>query len=94
MVNRIDQISERELSIAHYLANPIDYLELDTREYNALRRWGIKNIYELVDILLNGKIVKVRNLGTKSIEAIKHKLDKYLEPFATRYDERNEDDGK
>lgn len=93
MENRIYPISERELLIACYLGKPIDYLELDTREYNALRRWGINTIYELVDILLNGKIVKVRNLGVKSIEDIKNQLDKYLEPIATRYDERN-DDGK
>ena len=45
-------------------------LTLSVRSYNALARYGIKNVNEIKGIIDSGEIYKIRNLGPKSIKEI------------------------
>ena len=52
----------------------IDELELSVRSYNCLKRAGINNVAQLCEKSLDD-MMKVRNLGRKSLEEIEQKLD-------------------
>ncbi len=52
----------------------LEELNLSVRSYNGLKRAGINNIGELVDLINNGDINRIRNLGKKSITEVKTKL--------------------
>jgi DNA-directed RNA polymerase subunit alpha len=57
---------------------PLDQLELSTRVFNALRRAGVKNVGEVMEMLDEGgedALLAVRNVGSKSLEEIKESLD-------------------
>lgn len=54
----------------------IDDLELSVRAYNCLKRAGINTIADLLDKTLDD-LGKVRNLGKKSIDEIKEKLESH-----------------
>ena len=52
----------------------IEELDLSVRAYNCLKRAGINNVAELV--LKNQEdMMKVRNLGRKSLEEVEQKLN-------------------
>lgn len=53
---------------------PIEFLELSNRSFFCLRRAGCNSIADVVDLIRTRKIVRVRNLGKKSIEEICIKL--------------------
>lgn len=55
------------------LATPIDDLDLSVRSNNCLRRAGINTVEELVQ-KSEEDMMKVRNLGRKSLEEVKKKL--------------------
>lgn len=52
----------------------IDELELSVRSYNCLKRAGINTVAQLCEKSLDD-MMKVRNLGRKSLEEIEQKLD-------------------
>ena len=51
----------------------IDELELSVRSYNCLKRAGINTVEELIN-KTEDEMMKVRNLGHKSLEEVKLKL--------------------
>jgi DNA-directed RNA polymerase subunit alpha len=51
----------------------IEELDLSVRSYNCLKRAGINTVEELTD-RSEEDMMKVRNLGKKSLEEVKHKL--------------------
>jgi DNA-directed RNA polymerase subunit alpha len=55
------------------LEMPIEELDLSVRSYNCLKRAGINTIYELVQKTPED-MMKVRNLGKKSLEEVQGKL--------------------
>lgn len=57
---------------------PLDQLGLSTRVFNALRRAGVKNVGEVLEMLEEGgedALLAVRNVGAKSLDEIKESLD-------------------
>lgn len=52
----------------------IEELDLSVRSYNCLKRAGINTVQELTD-KTEAEMMKVRNLGRKSLEEVKNKLD-------------------
>jgi DNA-directed RNA polymerase subunit alpha len=56
------------------LDTTIEELELSVRSSNCLKRAGINTVEELVD-KTEDDLMKVRNLGKKSLQEIKDKLD-------------------
>ena len=48
--------------------------QLSVRSYNCLKRAGINTIQELTD-KTEAEMMKVRNLGRKSLAEVKNKLD-------------------
>jgi DNA-directed RNA polymerase subunit alpha len=57
---------------------PLDQLGLSTRVFNALRRAGVKNVGEVMEMLEEGgedALLAVRNVGAKSLDEIKESLD-------------------
>lgn len=51
----------------------IEELDLSVRSYNCLKRAGINTVAELVE-RDEEEMMKVRNLGRKSLEEVQHKL--------------------
>ncbi len=56
------------------LEKSIDDLDLSVRSYNCLKRAGISTVDELVK-MTEDEMMKVRNLGRKSLEEVQQKLD-------------------
>ena len=56
------------------LEMPIEELDLSVRAYNCLRRAGVDTVQDLAS-LKEEDIIKVKNLGKKSMKEIKQKLD-------------------
>ncbi len=57
---------------------PLDQLGLSTRVFNALRRAGVKNVGEVMEMLDEGgedALLAVRNVGSKSLDEIKESLE-------------------
>jgi DNA-directed RNA polymerase subunit alpha len=57
---------------------PLDQLGLSTRVFNALRRAGVKNVGEVLEMLEEGgedALLAVRNVGAKSLDEIRESLD-------------------
>ena len=52
----------------------IDELELSVRSYNCLKRAGINTVEELTE-RTEDDMMKVRNLGKKSLDEVKNKLE-------------------
>ncbi len=52
----------------------IEELELSVRSFNCLKRAGINTVEELIR-KTEAEMMKVRNLGKKSLDEVKHKLD-------------------
>jgi len=56
---------------------PLDQLSLSTRVFNALRRAGIKNVGEVLEMLEEGgddALLAIRNFGSKSLDEVKTAL--------------------
>ena len=67
-------INEREdESHGRVLDMPIEELDLSVRAYNCLRRHGVDTVQDLAS-LKEEDIIKVKNLGKKSMKEIKEKL--------------------
>lgn len=52
---------------------PIEDLDLSVRSYNSLKRAGINTVQELIS-RTEEDMMKIRNLGKKSLEEIRTKL--------------------
>ncbi len=70
-VELIDEQSDTDREKA--LEMTIEELELSVRSYNCLKRAGINTVYELVQ-KTEDEMIKVRNLGKKSLEEVENKL--------------------
>ena len=68
MVEKEDNEKEKVLEMN------IDELELSVRSYNCLKRAGINTVEELMQPVPSEDMMKVRNLGRKSLEEVLAKL--------------------
>lgn len=55
-------------------ARSIDELQLSVRAWNALKRSGVDTIGELIDVIQGDGLMRIRNLGRKSMVEIKTKI--------------------
>ena len=69
----VEGISEEE---AENTVTPIETLDLSVRSYNCLMRAGIKSV-EALRKTSDADLIRVRNLGRRSYDEIKEKLDEY-----------------
>ncbi len=68
MVDKAEDTKDKVLDL------PIEELDLSVRSYNCLKRAGINTVEELIK-KTEEDMMKVRNLGKKSLEEVKSKLD-------------------
>lgn len=66
-------VEKEETKIEKVLEMAIEELELSVRSYNCLKRARINTVQELTD-KSEPEMIKVRNLGRKSLEEVKQKL--------------------
>jgi len=52
----------------------IDEMRLSVRAWNALKRAGVNTIGELIDVIQEDGLMKIRNLGKKSMTEIKTRI--------------------
>lgn len=68
MIQKEDDPKERSLEMT------IEELDLSVRSYNCLKRAGI-NTVDMITSMTESKMMGVRNLGRKSLEEVKEKLE-------------------
>ena len=67
-------IYQKELSMKDkLLETPIEELEFSVRSYNCLKRAGIHTVADIVS-KTEQDMIKVRNLGKKSLEEVMNKI--------------------
>lgn len=66
-------VEKEETHKEKMLEMTIEELDLSVRSYNCLKRAGINTVQELTD-KSEADMMKVRNLGRKSLEEVKNKL--------------------
>ena len=69
-------ISHEDEGQTKFLEMPIEEMDLSVRSYNCLKRANINTVEDLVKKSKND-MLKVRNLGLKSIDEVIAKLDGY-----------------
>lgn len=69
-------VSHEDENQTKFLEMPIEEMDLSVRSYNCLKRANINTIEDLVK-KSKGDMLKVRNLGLKSIEEVIAKLEEY-----------------
>lgn len=62
-----------DISRDSYLGMTIEEMDLSVRSYNCLKRAGIETVGDLISKTMDD-MMKVRNLGRKSLEEVEHKL--------------------
>ena len=67
-------VEKEETHKEKMLEMTIEELDLSVRSYNCLKRAGINTVQELTD-KSEAEMIKVRNLGRKSLEEVKNKLN-------------------
>ena len=67
-------VEKEEKKKKKVLEMTIEELDLSVRSYNCLKRAGINTVQELAN-KTEEDMMKVRNLGRKSLEEVKHKLE-------------------
>ena len=55
----------------------LDEMELSVRSWNCLKRAGVNTLPDLVDKMKSGELVKIRNLGKRSILELLDKVKTY-----------------
>lgn len=60
---------------------PIEDLDLSVRSYNCLKRAAINTVGDLIE-KTEDDMMRVRNLGKKSLDEVKKKLDELGESLA------------
>lgn len=68
------EIEEEDEEDNSNLEMPIEEMELSVRSYNCLKRAGINSVEDLTQRTVD-EMMKVRNLGKKSLEEVEKKLD-------------------
>ena len=66
-------VEKEETQKEKMLEMTIEELDLSVRSYNCLKRAGINTVQELTN-KSEAEMIKVRNLGRKSLEEVKQKL--------------------
>ncbi|WP_424694420.1 DNA-directed RNA polymerase subunit alpha [Granulicatella adiacens] len=66
-------VEKEETQKERLLEMTIEELDLSVRSYNCLKRAGINTVHELTS-KSEAEMIKVRNLGRKSLVEVKHKL--------------------
>lgn len=61
---------------ADILNTPLENLDLSIRSYNCLKRYGKNTLRDLVE-MPESELIKLRNLGRKSVAEVKAKLTEY-----------------
>jgi len=56
----------------------IEVLDLDLKLFNALKRNGINTLGDILVANENDRLIRIKNLGAKSVEVINKKLYDYL----------------
>ena len=69
-------VSKEEIKPERILEKTIEEIDFSVRTYNGLKRGGINNVVDLLE-LTEPEIIKVKNLGRKSLDEIKEKLSIY-----------------
>ena len=69
-------IARKEDERTKLFEKPIEEMELSVRSYNCLKRAGIETVGDLAK-KTKGEMMKVRNLGAKSMEEVIAKLESY-----------------
>ena len=69
-------VSSDEDTQSKVLEMPIEDMELSVRSYNCLKRANINTVEDLIK-KSKSDMLKVRNLGLKSIEEVIQKLESY-----------------
>ena len=67
LVDRAENSKERLMEMT------IEELDLSVRSFNCLKRAGINTVHDLTS-RTEDEMMKVRNLGKKSLEEVQHKL--------------------
>ena len=70
----VDEGTKQENEYSQKLERTIEDLDLSVRSFNCLKRAGINTVKDLV-AMTEDELIKVRNLGKKSLEEVKKKLD-------------------
>ncbi len=76
-VEEIPEPTTKRESIPHQAyATPIEDLGLGVRVYNALKRTGISNVGEVLEMMGRGRdaMLSIRNFGEKSLDELRDKL--------------------
>lgn len=66
-------VEKEESKTAKVLEMSIEDLELSVRSFNCLKRAGISTVQDLTN-KTEADMMKVRNLGKKSLDEVTHKL--------------------
>ena len=69
-------VARKEDERTKLFEKPIEEMELSVRSYNCLKRAGIETVGDLVK-KTKGEMMKVRNMGAKSMEEVIAKLESY-----------------
>ena len=69
-------VARKEDERTKLFEKPIEEMELSVRSYNCLKRAGIDTIGDLAK-KTKGEMMKVRNMGAKSMEEVINKLESY-----------------
>ena len=80
-------INENIIRLALGLSESIDNLNLTTRTYNGLKRWGVNTVADLCRAYMNGELPKIRNMGEKSIYETEHMLYTYFKGLGIETEE-------
>lgn len=84
-------IAKREEKVEHEkLEKPIEELDLSVRSFNCLKRAGINTLHELT-LKTEEEMMRVRNLGRKSLKEVKDKLDELGLSLAPSFVSRKQD---
>lgn len=70
----VDEAALQEDEYSQKLERTIEDLDLSVRSFNCLKRAGINTVKDLV-AMTEDELIKVRNLGRKSLEEVKKKLE-------------------
>lgn len=79
LVQRIEDVEGQNVDETEpektIMARPIEALDLSVRSYNCLKRAKCNIIADVVELEKSGKMPQVRNLGLRSAEEIRQKLE-------------------
>ena len=69
--------AENEIDLAQAAKIHLEELDLSVRSYNCLRRYGMNNLQDILDIDSMEGMKRIRNLGIKSVMEIINKVHEY-----------------